>query len=510
MNSLLKIIKSHKFILIIIFLFSLWAAAFNYPAGYNALADFLNKTLALDKKELLFDIPPLKHINPRPFKLGLDLQGGAHLVYEADVSQIKNISPRDAVSAARDVIERRVNLFGVSEPNVQVAGSGDKWRLLVELAGVKDLAKAIEEIGATPFLDFREPCSEEELKKQTDEFLKLGTENIMKLFNITDPKNYNEDLVKEYLAANCFKPSGLNGRHLIKSELQFEQNGFTPIVSLSFNEEGKKIFAELTKKYVCTDPDRSKCKRVAIFLDNEMISAPTVQQEITTGQAVITGNFTLVEARTLVQRLNAGALPVPIKLISQETIGATLGQESLNLSLFAGIVGFILVVIFMIFYYRLPGFLASIALVIYILITLTLYKVIPVTLTLSGIAGLILSIGMAVDANILIFERMKEEIKRGLQLKIAAQEGFKRAWPAIRDSNISTLISTFILYTFGTSFVKGFALTLGLGVLISMFSAITVTRLMLFSTVNTKISKFPQLFSVGFNLFKKITRPTSS
>jgi len=496
--NFLNRIGHRKLILIIIFLFALWAIVFNYPEGYNAFVDYLNKVLALDKQELFFDIPPLKHINMPPFKLGLDLQGGAHLVYEADMSQIKNIKPEEAIAAARDVIERRVNLFGISEPNVQVARAQDSWRVIVELAGVKDLAKAIDEIGATPFLDFREPCNDDQLQKNTQQFLALGKDNLMKLFHISDPKDYNEDLVKEYVRQNCFTPSGLNGKHLVKSELQFDQNGFNPIVGLSFNNEGKKLFAELTKKYVCKDSDRSKCKPIAIFLDNQIISAPIVQQEITTGQAVITGKFTLSEAKSMVQRLNAGALPVPLKLISQETIGASLGQESLRLSLLAGIIGSLLVILFMIIYYRLPGILASIALLIYILITLTLYKLIPVTLTLSGIAGLILSIGMAVDANVLIFERLKEEISKGLPLKLAAQEGFRRAWPAIRDSNITTIISTLILYTFGTSFVKGFALTLGLGVLISMFTAIFITRLMLFEVVNYKIAKYLWLFKAGF------------
>ncbi len=495
---MIRILRNRKTILILILIFSLWASAFNYPEGFNKAADLVNKILALDKKELIFDIPPIPHINPRPFKLGLDLQGGAHLIYEADVSQIKNIKPIEAVIASRDVIERRVNnIVGVAEPNVQIAGSGNSWRIIVELAGVKNLSEAIEQIGATPFLDFREPCSEEKLKQQKEDFLKLGKDNIKQLLRISEDKDF-DSTVDNFIKLNCFEPTGLNGRHLVKAELQFGQSGFNPIVGLSFNEEGKKLFAELTKKYVCNNPDRSKCPVIAIFLDKEIISAPTVEQEITSGQAVISGNFTLSEAKKLVQRLNAGALPLPIKLISQETIGASLGKESLELSLKSGIIGALLVILFMILYYRLPGFLASIALVVYILITLTLYKIIPVTLTLSGIAGLILSVGMAVDANILIFERIKEEIKRGLQLKIAAQEGFKRAWPAIRDSNITTIISTLILFSFGSSFVKGFAFTLGLGVVISMFTAIVITRVMLYEVIESRIAKYSWLFLAGF------------
>lgn len=496
---MMRILRSRKTILALILLFSLWSLAFNYPDGFNKAADFINKTLSLDKQELIFDIPPIPQINPRPFKLGLDLQGGAHLVYEADVSQIKNISAAEAVMAARDVIGRRVDLIGVAEPNVQVSGGGNDWRIIIELAGVKDLSKAIDQIGETPFLDFREPCEEEEFNKQKKEFLKLDKETITQLLKINDPKNF-DSTVDSFIKSNCFQPTGLNGRHLIKSELQFDQGGLNPVVGITFNDEGKKLFADLTKKYVCREEDRSKCSVIAIFLDSEIVSAPIVQQEITTGQAVITGDFNRTEAKKLVQRLNAGALPVPIKLISQETVGATLGQESLNFSLYAGIIGALLVILFMMLYYRLPGVLANIALLIYILITLAIYKLMPVTLTLSGIAGLILSIGMAVDANILIFERMKEELKRGLQLRAAAQEGFKRAWPAIRDSNITTLISTFILFTFGTSFVKGFALTLGMGVLISMFTAITITKVMLYSVAHSKISKFSWLFSAGWRI----------
>jgi preprotein translocase subunit SecD len=237
---------------------------------------------------------------------------------------------------------------------------------------------------------------------------------------------------------------------------------------LEFNDEGKTLFAEITKRNVG--------KPVAIYLDNSPISVPRVNEPITDGRAVISGNFSIQDAKLLAQRLNAGALPVPVQLVSQQTVGATLGGESLKQSLFAGMIGLIAVAFFMILFYRLPGLFAVVALLIYGVIVLFLFKYIPVTLTLSGIAGFLLSIGMAVDANVLIFERMKEEVRDGKPLDLSIQEGFKRAWSSIRDGNLSTLITCFILAWFGTSMIRGFAITLSVGILVSMFSAIVITR----------------------------------
>ncbi|EKE19205.1 MAG: hypothetical protein ACD_9C00094G0002, partial [uncultured bacterium] len=269
-----------------------------------------------------------------------------------------------------------------------------------------------------------------------------------------------------------FKPTGLTGKNLKKAEVVFEQQGIgTPQVSLLFDDEGKKLFEEIT--------ERSVGKRVAIMIDGVIISAPTVQEKISEGTAVITGNFTLDEAKELARNLNAGALPVPISLISRQTVGATLGQESVQQSLIAGLIGLLVVCLFMIFYYRLPGVLAVFALMIYAIVVLALFKLIPVTLTLAGVAGFILAIGMAVDANVLIFERMREELRAGKNLGTAIDVGFKQAWNSIRDSNVSTLIICLVLYWFGTSVIKGFALTLGIGILVSMFSALTVTRVFL-------------------------------
>lgn len=372
-----------------------------------------------------------------PFRLGLDLQGGTHLVYEGNLSSIPEGDRGAAMSSVREVIERRVNAYGVSEPVVQISGDN---RLIVELPGVKDLEGAVKQIGLTPFLEFRE----------IDETYQTPT----------DPAQV--DLNRQ------FKPTSLSGKHLKKSEVVFNPTTNKPEISLQFNDEGRRLFAEITARNIS--------RPVAIFLDGVLLSAPTVKTEITAGQAVITGQFTLDEAKQLVQRLNAGALPVPIKLLQQQNIGPSLGRESMQRSIIAGIIGFLTVVFFMIIYYRVPGLVAILALLIYIVLNLAIFKLIPVTLTLAGIAGFILSVGMAVDANILIFERFKEERRSGHDLEKALTEGFHRAWLAIRDSNVSSLITVFILGYFGTSLIRGFAITLGIGILVSMFTAITVTR----------------------------------
>lgn len=368
----------------------------------------------------------------RPWRLGLDLVGGTHLVYEIDMSQVAS-GDRDSISGGlRDVIERRVNLFGVSEPQVVSAKEGDSYRLIIELAGIKDVGAAINEIGMTPLLDFREVVGE-------------GT-------------------------STQFIATALTGRYIKGAQLDFDQTTGAAQVDIQFNDEGAKIFEELTARNVD--------KPLAIFLDNALIEMPIVREKISGGQAQITGKFTVDEAKKMVERFNAGALPAPINLVSQQTIGPSLGQESLKKAIFAGASGTIIVMLFMLIYYRKFGIFASLALIIYITLTAAVFKL-GITMTLAGIAGLILSIGMAVDANILIFERTKEEIKKGLSLLSAIEEGFKRAWPSIRDSNVSTIITSVILYKFTSSFVQGFALALLIGVLVSMFSAITITRTML-------------------------------
>ncbi|KKQ59836.1 MAG: Protein translocase subunit SecD, partial [Parcubacteria group bacterium GW2011_GWE2_38_18] len=265
-----------------------------------------------------------------------------------------------------------------------------------------------------------------------------------------------------------WKNTELTGKYLKRATVQFNPNDNSPEVSLEFDDQGAKYFADITKRNIG--------KQVSIFLDGYPISSPTVNEAITGGKAVISGRFNVTEAKLLSQRLNAGALPVPISLVNQQTIGASLGQKSVDDSFKAGYIGFALVALFMILFYRLPGVLSVVALAIYGLIVLSIFKLWPVTLTLSGLAGFIMSIGMAVDANVLIFSRMREEIKNGRHLGMAIEEGFRRAWPSIRDSNVSTLITCFILIQFSTSVVKGFAITLTVGVLVSMFTAIFITR----------------------------------
>jgi len=397
----------------------------------------------------------------KPFKLGLDLQGGTHLIYEADLSNIAKEDYSSSMEGLRDVIERRVNLFGVREPMVQVQGE----RLVVELAGIKDPGEAIKMIGQTPYLEFREQ------KENYNEILEKNREVIeTQEGQIEDP----------------FKATILTGKYLKHSELGFDQTTNRPLVHLEFNDEGAKIFEELTGKNVR--------KILAIYIDGIPISTPVVQEKISGGKAQITGQFTIEEAKDLVRNLNAGALPVPIKLISQQTVGPTLGKISLEESLKAGAFGFLAILVFMIIFYRIPGFLASFSLIIYVVLLLSLFKLIPVTLTLAGIAGFLLSMGMAVDANILIFSRFREELKIGKDYLAALEEGFRRAWPAIRDGNLTTILVGLILFGFGTSFVQGFALTLVIGNLIGMFTAIVITNNFLKVFARTKFERIKWLW----------------
>lgn len=415
-----------------------------------------------------------------PFRLGLDLQGGVHLIYEADLSRVEKKNYDSAMAGLRDVIERRVNLFGIQEPVVQVQTTAEgARRLIVELAGVVDPAQAIEMIGQTPFLEFREERSEEETEAILAKQKEIEGKTVEEIQKI---ENWQLGLEDPY-----FKPTQLTGRYLERAELTFNQTTFQPQVSLQFNDEGAKLFKDLTEKNVG--------KQLAIYIDNILISAPVVQEPIAGGRAQITGNFTVEEAKKLARNLNAGALPVPITLISQQQVGPTLGAVSLEKSLKAGIVGFLLIILFMIVFYRLPGIISGLSLVIYVAIVLALFKLIPVTLTLAGIGGFILSIGMAVDANILIFSRMKEELKLNKGFAIALEEGFRRAWPSIRDGNLTTLIVALILFWFGSSFVQGFALALSIGIIISMFSAMFITKVFLQLFVGTRFEKYNFLWA---------------
>lgn len=406
------------------------------------------------------------------FKLGLDLNGGTQLVYKADVSGVSKGEVGEAMEALREVIERRINVFGVSEPLVQieqgsvVAGSAEQ-RLIVELPGVSDIDKAILLLGKTPLLEFK--LQKADLPKTQEELEKLSPDQI-------------------------FASTELTGRFLERAELQFTQQGGVglgePMVLLIFNTEGKKIFADITRQ--------NTGKLLAIFLDGVPISTPVIREEIADGNAVISGSFTIEESKELVRSLNLGALPVPIELIQSQVVGATLGLDAIKAGLLAGMYGFLFVSIFLIFWYRLPGFLAVISLAMYIAIMLALFKLIPVTLTAAAIAGLVMSIGMAVDANVLVFERMREEIESGKVLSVAIGEAFTRAWSSVRDSNISNLITATILFWFGSSLVKGFALVLLLGVIVNIFTAVFVNKLFMLTFAKDSGSRFQKfLFGKG-------------
>ncbi len=384
------------------------------------------------------------------FKLGLDLAGGTELVYKADMSQTDPSQRGDALSALQGVIERRVNLFGVAEPLVQteeasaLSGTSED-RLIVDLPGVTDIKAAIAALGETPTLEFR-------LATTTT----VGTTTEI-----------------------AFIPTGLTGRYLSNASLQFGSGATAglsaPQVVLNFNSDGAKLFETITSQNIG--------KTLAIFLDGQPISTPVIQEAIPGGQATITGHFTATEARDLVRNLNFGALPVPISLESSSAVGPTLGAAAISAGVIAGLIGFAIIAFFMIAWYRIPGLIAAIALVEYVVFMLSIIKIIPITLTASGIAGLIISVGMAVDANVLIFERTKEELREGKTPREAVHIGFARAWTAIRDGHLTMLISGVILFWLGTSIVQGFALVFVLGVLASFISAVSLSRIFLLAIV---------------------------
>jgi len=418
------------------------------------------------------------------FRLGLDLQGGTHLLYEADMTGIDKKDYSITMQRLRDRIERRVNnrelagALGVQEVVIQTQETGGRYRLIVELPGVKDPARAIQIIGETPFLEFKEERPEEETKQILEKIKELEGKTFEEIQTI---ENWQIALEDPY-----FQSTNLTGKHIKRAQVNFLENTSKPLIVLQFDEEGAKIFEELTKKNVG--------KRLAIYVDNVIISAPMVQEAITGGNAQISGNFTLTEAKALAAGLNEGALPVPIQLVSQQLIGPSLGQRSLEKVLQAGLIGLLAIFVFMLIFYRLPGILASLALLINGVLLLALFKLVSVTLTLSGIAGFILSVAMAVDANILIFARIKEELASGKDFAMSLKEGFSRAWPSIWDSNVTTMITSIILFEFGTSFVKGFASTLIIGIITSMFSVIVITKFFLGAFEKTKLSQVKWLW----------------
>lgn len=433
----------------------------------------------------------------RPFKLGLDLAGGSHLLYEADTTGVEPQDVPELMSVLRDVIERRINVFGVSEPIVQVEQSSfvtaePVQRLVVELPGVTDVGQAVAEIGRTPLLEFK--LLNEEILAEQEALLSLNSLQSASgsVANIDNVRVNGEPVAER----SPFVDTGLTGRYLEGAALEFSGHSGgglanEPIVSIRFTPEGGQLFAQITRDNVG--------KQLGIFLDGELLSAPNINEAITGGTAIISGGFNPDEAKALAQNLNFGALPVPITLVSTQSVGASLGAEVLEKGVEAGVLGLGLVMVFMLLWYRLPGLLAGVSLMSYVVMMLAVFQYIPVTLTAAGLAGFVLSLGMAVDANVLVFERMKEEFRNGLSSRAAAQIGFARAWSAIRDGNITSLLSAIILFWFGTSVVKGFALVFGIGVIFSMLSALVVTRTLLLTVPDLphKQAKYAWLVGTG-------------
>lgn len=410
----------------------------NYPVNFRLFGRDINFTISSPEihvtRPFIFD----RDLNIRQ---GLDLQGGTEVILRADMKDIGPDDRQDAIDSAREVISRRVDLYGVSEPVIRTLVNGEDYRISVSLPGIENPQAALDLIGQTASLDFRELPQE-----------------------ATDSATFED-----------FRATELTGKDLKKANVQFDPETGKPVVGLEFSDEGGTKFADIT--------GRNIGKPLAIFLDEFPISTPTVQQRIEGGSAVINGEFTVEDAKSLAITLNAGALPIPIEVLSQQNVAPSLGADSVSKSIRAGAVGLAAVALFMILLYGWMGFVAVIGLVIYGLLTLSVYKLLPVTVTLPGLAGFILSIGMAVDANILIFERMKEELRKGHEWSHAMELGFGRAWDSIKDANIATLITTFILFnpldwTFlnTSGMIRGFALTLFLGVAIGLFTGIFVTR----------------------------------
>lgn len=412
----------------------------------------------------LFGIPlPLG----RELKKGLDIQGGMQVVLQADMSEIAEIDRDTALEAAREILLRRVDLYGVSEPSVQTARVGDEYRIVIELPGVTNPAEALQLVGQTAELSFQL------LDQETLVELEAAQQELLVQGPSPEPPATTAAALAEL--PNPLVEVGLTGSLLRRSTVQFDPTSGEPIVAIEFDPEGTERFAEITREHV-GEP-------LAIVLDNQVLMTPVINTEIPTGQATITGGFTLEQAEALSIQLNAGALPVPISVLEQRTVGASLGAASVTAGVTAGAVGLALVVLFMILVYGVRGLLASVGLVIFAILTVAVYKLIGVTLTLPGIAGLLLSIGMAVDANILIFERMKEELRLGKPFEVALELGFGRAWDSIKDANVATILTALILINpFNVSFlstsglVRGFGTTLLVGVVLSLFTGVVVSR----------------------------------
>jgi protein-export membrane protein SecD len=486
---------------------------------------------------------PVEKFGKTGLRFGLDLTGGVHLVYEADTTENTTELDRN-MKRVITTIQKRIDKYGVTEPVIQQLGDD---RILIQLPGFTDIDAAKSLVEQTGFLEFREvelndelqPVSLEYYLKQSQlQFADRG-ETGERIFVAAVPNHEGQlenktvaFLVKEndkmiltdasgnpadntslqeftnslsWIPARGTDGTPLSGDLLSDAAARIDQSGVVPqyVVSIQWNSEGSVIFDQIASKLYNSGEYGSPQRALGIFLDDSLLSAPQIRQQSYQGSGQIEGNFTPNEAEELANLLKSGALPMPLKQppLYQEKVSATLGANFIEMSFLAGIIGIVLVMLFMIAYYRLPGLLASLALIFYGALVLALFKLIPVTLTLAGLGGFILSIGMAVDANVLIFERMKEEMRLGRTLGAAIEAGFNRAWSAIRDSNVTTIIVCVILFWLGSSIiasapVMGFALTLGIGVIISMFTAITVTRTLLRLFIHSPLSKNKALFSI--------------
>ncbi len=450
-----------------------WFLIFSQKEIYTALEKHVPESFKQTYMSLT--VPSEQLLRNFPFRLGLDLSSGVRLTYVADTSNIAPTEVNDSLNVLRDVIERRVNAFGVSEPVVQIESSylSKENKLLVELPGLTDVNQALQLIGQTPTLEFvlqRDASSTERLaiiaaKQKYQEEVKLGKNPTMNPLLFQDEN---------------FAKIGLDGRHLKNAQLVFDGTTGKPQVAIEWDDAGKELFATTTANNIG--------KSLGIILDGALISAPTIQSSITDGKAVITGIGDTQEAKLLATRLKTGALPVPITLASSEVIQPLLGEQALNAGIMASVYGFLAIIILMIFWYRIPGLFGVISLITYGVVVLSIFKLLPVTLSAAAIAGFIISMGLAIDGNILIFERFKEELNKGKSLKDALQEGFDRAWTSVRDSHTASIIVSVILYFIGTSVVKGFALTLFIGVVVSLFTNVFVTRVLLKMVIPKKSS----------------------
>lgn len=429
-----------------------------------------------------------------PLRLGLDLRGGSQITLLVKPTEdIREITPED-LDAVISVVENRVNGLGASEPIIQSSGTD---QVLVQLPGVSDPAEAERVLGGTARLEFREQLQGSEgqflVELQIRAELLQEQEALLDLGDAEGLAQNRETLQRSNAAiAALFKPAELTGASLREARAEPTVTGSWEI-TLNFDIAGGETFAEITKNLAGTG------RSIGIFLDDDLLSFPTVGPEfaengIAGGFAVITGSFTAEQASEIAIQLRGGALPFPVEVVENRTVGATLGRDSIQASIYAGLGGLILVLVFMVAYYRLPGGIANISLIIYAILTLALFGLLDVTLTLPGIAGFILSIGMAVDANVLIFERTREELRSGKSLYRSVESGFYRAFSSILDSNVTTLIACGSLFWFGSGLVKGFALTLAIGVLVSMFTAITCSRTLMFIALTFPNLRKPKLF----------------